>query len=188
LAEDVKNGLLDVGFMMTGWFEQNAAESMADFRFLGVKNVEFDAEVYPFVTSTNIIPGFGLMARPGIPWTLRTKVLEALLLLNRTHPAAVSAGIASFYPSPSYMPLRLSDEDNGLLVRRGLSDRYDCLGKWDELHTVLQCPAKYVKNARTCASLNAACPDGLYCICELCVLVQDVEIFMIEADANSTSR
>jgi hypothetical protein len=188
LTQDVASGNLDVGFMMTGWFEQNYAESMGMFRFLGVKNVEFDAESYPFLTSTNIVPGFGLMARPGIPWTIRVRILSALLQLNSTHPAAVSAGISSFYPAPSYKSLRLAYQDVGLLVRQNMSGDYNCLGKWGELIAVLQCPAKHVKNKETCASRNISCPEGLYCICELCTLHQDVMMYLFEKVSNSSFR
>ena len=189
LVNDVLSGVLDAGFMMSGWFEANFAEGMESFLFLDlVDDPTFDGEPYPFLTSTQVIPGFGFMARKEIPWELQSSVQAALTRLNRTHPAARQAGISTFYPAPSYTFIRLHHEDVGLLVRHNITDTYSCLGKWGALEEVLQCPANYIRDLTGCAGRGLSCPQGRYCICSLCVPNQTIKIYLVGNISGSSER
>ena len=60
-------------------------------------------------------PAHPLISRPSRtprpPWQAR--VAAALFALTPSHPAAVAAGIATFYPAPTYSALRLMYQDLG---------------------------------------------------------------------------
>ena len=76
LVRDVDAGRLDAGFMMTGWLEQNLPGLVPAFRFLeALPAAALGGEPYPFLTSTPLVPGFGLMARPDLPFAIQASPL-----------------------------------------------------------------------------------------------------------------
>ena len=74
MVDDVESGAIDAGFVLSGWFEQAGQDRMGNFHFLGVvENPTFDGQPYPFLTSTPIVPGFALAARPDLPDLLQAR-------------------------------------------------------------------------------------------------------------------
>jgi hypothetical protein len=87
---------VDMGFLLTGWLEANYPQNIPLFQLLDLKTLNYQSEQYPFLTSTELMPAFGLPSAPYVPWSLQHRILNTLTLRNATHKAAQSAGIATF--------------------------------------------------------------------------------------------
>jgi ABC-type phosphate/phosphonate transport system substrate-binding protein len=75
--EAVLRGEVDVAFMLSGWMEANYPQNIPLFQLLGPKQVSYQSETYPFLTSTEIVPSYGVSAAPYIPWVLQQQVYNA---------------------------------------------------------------------------------------------------------------
>jgi hypothetical protein len=124
---DVLSGTLDAAIVQGGWFESNQAGQMDQFRFHNLKNTSFLGETYPFATSTDIIPNYGLAAGPHVSWQLRENVLLALSALNASSPMSRTAGISKFTTAASYETAQLLAIDSGIMFRNGPT--FDCLNQ-----------------------------------------------------------
>ena len=62
----------------------------------------YQGEAYPFVTSTDIIPSYGLAAAPSVPVHLQGAVTAALARLNLTDPSIAAIGVSQFTSPASY--------------------------------------------------------------------------------------
>jgi hypothetical protein len=124
---DVLSGTLDAAIVQGGWFEANQAAQMGQFRFHNPKNATFLGETYPFATSTEIVPNYGLAAGPLVSWQLRDNVLQALSAINSSGPMARTAGISKFTAPASYERARLLAMDSGIMYRNGPD--FDCLNQ-----------------------------------------------------------
>ena len=76
LAEDVNKGIVDYGFLPSGWLELNRPDLLPLLRVHGPASeaAVYEAEPYPFLTTTRLVPTYGLAAAPSVPWQLREQV------------------------------------------------------------------------------------------------------------------
>ena len=76
LAEDVDKGIVDYGFLPSGWLELNRPDLLPLLRVQGPAReaAVYEAEPYPFLTTTRLVPTYGLAAGPLVPWRLREQV------------------------------------------------------------------------------------------------------------------
>ena len=72
--EAVERGEVDVGFMLSGWLEANFPNKIPEFRLLAPKSLAYQREPYPFLTSTQLVPAYGLSSSPDNPWMLQQQV------------------------------------------------------------------------------------------------------------------
>ena len=125
--QDVLSGTLDAAIVQGGWFETNQAALMDQFRFHHLINASLLGETYPFATSTEVIPNYGLAAGPHVSWQLRENVLLALAALNASSPISWTAGISKFTAAAPYETARLLAMDSGIMFRKGPT--FDCLNQ-----------------------------------------------------------
>ena len=179
--EAVQRGEVDLGFMLGGWMEANYPQNIPLFNTLATKRVVYQSEPYPFLTSTEVVPAFGLSASPDIPWTLQQEILTALAALNATSPAALSAGIARFTLSASYEPARRVGQDVGVLYAAG-PENTTCHSPFEDPYAFVFCPPGFVRDSPAaidagCARRGLYCPPGLVCLCRPCIPVLAVNVF-----------
>ena len=178
--EAVQRDEIDVGFLLAGWLEANAPQNIPLLQLLGVKQLDFQAERYPFITSTDLVAAWGLSAASYIPWSLRQQVLTALSALNASHKAAQSGGIATFTLASSLELTRKVGENAGVLVHEGSSAF--CHSPFQPPHEFIVCPEGFVKDSpeaieHGCERKGLHCPRGLLCLCRPCIPVLAVNVF-----------
>lgn len=144
---------------------------MGAFKFLDVVNASFQGEQYPFLLSTGLVPHYGLAAGPDVPWMLRRQVLDALMQLNHTSPAAAAAGISTFTVPASYHVPRQNALDLGVMYRKGKG--FECMDQFAAVYELGLCRAGYVWGPRDavaggCRALGLPCPANLSCLCRPC--------------------
>ena len=102
--EDVLRGGLDAAVVTSGFLEEFFPELVRAgvFRYHLLARPAFQGQPYPFLTSTDVVPGYALAAAEHVPPDLRERVYRALSGLNATHPLSVAAGIAGFVAPASY--------------------------------------------------------------------------------------
>jgi ABC-type phosphate/phosphonate transport system substrate-binding protein len=102
--EDVQRGNLDVAVVTSGFLEESYPDLVHSgaLRFHLLTTPVFQDEPYPFLTSTHVVPGYGLAASEHIPPLLRERVYTALSRLNASHPLSAAASIAGFVAHASY--------------------------------------------------------------------------------------
>ena len=169
-----------MGFMLSGWMEANYPQNIPLFQQHEIKHVSYQSEAYPFLTSTELVPAFGLSAAPHIPWTLQQQVMTALSALNASHPASMSAGISRFTLAASYEPARKVGRGVGVIVENDTSTT--CHSPFEEPHAFILCPPGFVKDSPkaidiSCQRRGLPCPPGLVCVCRPCIPVLAVNVF-----------
>lgn len=102
--EDIQRGNLDVAVVTSSFLEEfyPAYVTSGIFRFHLVTTPMFQGQPYPFLTSTEVVPGYALAAAAHISPTIREQIYQALSKLNATHPLSVAAGITGFVAHSSY--------------------------------------------------------------------------------------
>jgi hypothetical protein len=179
--EAVLRGEVDVGFMLSGWMEANYPHNIPLFQLLGPKQVSYQSETYPFLTSTEIVPSYGVSAAPYIPWVLQQQVYNALSAINEAQPEAIAAGIFGFSLAASYAMTReigtkvgvfYESKDRGVTCRDPFADPYE----------YVMCPPGYMKETlqaihNSCKRRRLTCPEGLECVCRPCIPVLAVNVF-----------
>ncbi len=111
----VKAGLLDVGFVRTGFLEAMAAEGRVQLTEFTIVNAQTPAG-FPQALSTALYPEWVLIAQPTLNDEQRQKLAAAALSLAPDHPAAKQAGIDGFTPAPDLQPLQTALVALGLVV------------------------------------------------------------------------
>ena len=169
---DVLNGAIDFAFTQSSWFEANHPDKMPLFRFHDTAPAAYQGEDYPFLTTTDLVPTFGVAAAPGVPRALRTQVFDALSRLNASHPAARAAGIATFTLPASYEKCRVLAERLGILYRTPDGGKA-CLDQFADLPRLITCPPGWTEDDPAgmlagCARAGLPCPAGLRCLCGPC--------------------
>uniref|UniRef100_A0A7S0QGB5 Uncharacterized protein n=1 Tax=Cryptomonas curvata TaxID=233186 RepID=A0A7S0QGB5_9CRYP len=178
----VLSGEADIGFLLTGWIEANFPQNIPLLEILEAKQIEYQSERYPFLTSTELVPSFGLSTAPQTPWTLQQNVLSALSALNATHPAAQSAGISTFTLAASHELARKISQSVGFIIKDESGTGSHCLSPFQAVHGIITCPHGYMKQTDEeidsgCARKGLPCPTGLVCVCRPCVPAPPVNVF-----------
>ena len=160
--------------------EANYPQNIPLFQQHEIKHVSYQSEAYPFLTSTELVPAFGLSAALHIPWMMRGQILSFLDALNTYHPAAVSAGISRVTLAASYEPARKVGRDSGVIVDDATGTT--CHRPFEEPHAFILCPPGFVKDSPkaidiSCERRGLPCPPGLVCVCRPCIPVLAVNVF-----------
>eukprot|EP00291_Cryptomonas_curvata_P013545 CAMPEP_0172186038 /NCGR_PEP_ID=MMETSP1050-20130122/20514_1 /TAXON_ID=233186 /ORGANISM="Cryptomonas curvata, Strain CCAP979/52" /LENGTH=208 /DNA_ID=CAMNT_0012860113 /DNA_START=458 /DNA_END=1081 /DNA_ORIENTATION=+ len=150
--EDIQRGNLDVAIVTSGFLEQNYPELLDSFLFHNAQSPVFEGEVYPFITSTDVVPGYGLAAVAHIPNLLREQVYTALAALNETDPLCINAGIAGFVAPSSYELPRTVAQKSGIMFRTEEKsplghDRFDCNAPWEGYYGAITCPDGHLRDS-----------------------------------------
>ena len=174
---------VDMGFLLTGWLEANYPQNIPLFQLHELKTLNYQSEPYPFLTSTELVPAFGLSSAPSVPWSLQQRILNALTSLNATHKAAQSAGIATFTLAASYESTRKVGLHVGVIVQDGLGHgETHCHSPFQKAYEIIMCPDGFVKESEEaveigCKRRGLYCPKGLECVCRPCIPVLAVNVF-----------
>ena len=174
---DILNGTVDAGFIQSGWIEANHPEAIPHLLFHNLSRAQYQSEAYPFALSTDLIPTYGLSAAPAIPWALRETIAQALMRLNRSHPAAASAGVSKFTVPGDYGMVGKIVEHVGILYRDARANAR-CYDSWGNLDDLVTCAPGYVRDRlapldQSCAAPGLPCPQDLTCVCRPCVPKKD---------------
>ncbi|CAG9460527.1 unnamed protein product [Pedinophyceae sp. YPF-701] len=170
---DVIQGDADVGFVRTDVIESMARDGRIDFADIEVleRNDAAMAGGFPFQVSTPLYPEWGVGVLPHVPREVSVAVFQALMALNKTHPAAVAGKYAGWGLPESYMALRnLQDDLN--FISDGACTRTS------QLYESVVCPPGFAKKSReavqaACALANRPCPAGYDCVCDACAAVPE---------------
>ncbi len=163
---------------------------MDDFLFHNVQSPAFEGEVYPFITSTNVIHGYGIAAMAHVPNLLREQVYTALAALNETHPLCISACIAGFVAPSSYKLPRTVTQKSGIMFgteeKSPLGhNRFDCHAPWDGYYEAIPCPDGHQRDSEesvrlNCERLHLFCPPDQHCVCRPCVPDMVLQMYPVQ--------
>jgi hypothetical protein len=184
MLSDVLTGTIDVGFAQSGLLEQFHPDALPRLAFLNLQpNATYQGDPYPFLTSTPVLPTYGLAAAPSIPRVLRGQLFAALSRLTPDHPVAAAAGIATFTVPASYEEVRQTALALGVMSRGAAGNSsYSCLRPFAPAGELRLCPAGSVWSAAAasgCAAQGRPCPPGAQCLCRPCSADRPVTMRMM---------
>jgi hypothetical protein len=184
--EDIQRGDLDVGIVTTGFLEEYYPQLIDTFRYHNLQNATFQGEPFPFLTSTDVVPGYAIAAVGRVPWKLRRQVYEALSRLTENDPLCVNAEIGGFVAPVSNELSRVVATRSGVMIPTDEKtpqghNRLDCHAPWDGYFEAISCPEGYFCDSEesvelSCERLKLHCPAGLHCVCRPCI--QDMVLYM----------
>lgn len=178
----VLHGEVDVGIVLGGWLEAHRPESISLLRIHAPLTPEYQSEPYPFLTSTELLPGFGIAAAAATPWRLQQDVMFALT----SAPADVLPhDVAGFALAASYEGARKVGLAAGVIVQDLASEDTLCHDIVAPPYGFVACPDGYTREypeviERACARWKQPCPGGLECVCRACIPVRRVNVFRWE--------
>jgi len=184
--QDVLNGRIDGGFLGSTWIEQNHPDFLDHVRVHRRLYLSYEGEQYPLVTSTPLIPQYGLAASELIPWQLKHEVARALQRMDPSHPAAVLAKIAGFTGPATYAGILTTQKAMKIIISPEVG-KSRCSNQWStqEIFDSFACesiPGDYIKipmdeALAKCNKTGHACPDGLLCFCIPCIPNPETNFF-----------
>jgi len=188
--EDIQRRNIDVAIVTSGFLEEHYPDLLDTFRFHHVMTPTFQGEVYPFLTSTDVIPGYGLAAVARVPNRLREQIYVALAALNDTHPLCINAGIAGFVAPTSYELPRTVARKAGVMIPTVEPDplghkRFDCNAPWNGYYEAISCPDGYLRDSEESVELNCErfhlfCPPDLHCVCRPCIPDMELKMYPVQ--------
>ena len=171
-------GETDVAFIRTDLLETMVADPSETVTLEQVKVLNLQTHalpsgiIFPFLASTPLYPEwpFGVNTHT-VETPVSTAVIEALLALNSTSPAAKAGGYAGWQPALSYFDVRALQEELGVL-RQTESGNYGCI-RAATIREGLTCPFGYRMQGEeafntACQEAGLPCPVGMACLCRPC--------------------
>eukprot|EP00730_Choanoeca_flexa_P005195 TRINITY_DN11901_c0_g1_i13.p3 TRINITY_DN11901_c0_g1~~TRINITY_DN11901_c0_g1_i13.p3 ORF type:complete len:453 (+),score=41.14 TRINITY_DN11901_c0_g1_i13:417-1775(+) len=129
-----------------------------------------DRTAYPLRVSTQLYPEWPVLAAPQVPASVRRMVVEALLALNSSHPAAIEGEYHSWQAPLSYSTVKALQAQLELLDKS--ADAF-CT-RSDTIADLVRCPFGYVPLTEeelwvSCNPDQDPCPEiSTKCICHPC--------------------
>jgi hypothetical protein len=193
--EDIQRRNIDMAIVTSGFLEEHYPDLLDTFRFHHVMTPTFQGEVYPFLTSTDVIPGYGLAAVARVPNRLREQIYVALAALNETHPLCINAGIAGFVAPTSLELPRTVARKAGVMIPTLEPDplghkRNDCNSPWNGYYEAISCPDGYLRDSEESVHLNCKrfhlfCPPDLHCVCQPCIPDMVLQMYPVQVPSTA---
>eukprot|EP00292_Cryptomonas_paramecium_P034502 CAMPEP_0113720022 /NCGR_PEP_ID=MMETSP0038_2-20120614/36201_1 /TAXON_ID=2898 /ORGANISM="Cryptomonas paramecium" /LENGTH=221 /DNA_ID=CAMNT_0000648583 /DNA_START=679 /DNA_END=1340 /DNA_ORIENTATION=- /assembly_acc=CAM_ASM_000170 len=182
-VRDVLGGNLDVGITASSWLYVNHANDIPLLHVHNPTRAAADGEAFPFLTSTQLAPQYGVSASPDVPLGVKEAVADALFRLDRGDAEAVRMSVSGFEVPASYWLVRNLLQQMGLLrVGGGGGLLPSCVRPYAGVLDTITCPPGYVRQseevmAKQCKKDGLACPRGGQCFCRPCAPDHTVAIF-----------
>jgi len=147
--QDILRGKIDVGMLPTSWMLSNHAAEMDLLLVHNPIQQAWEGEPFPVTVSTALVPQYSLSVAPFVPLQIKEAVADALMRLNRTHPAAVKMGISGFTVPATYAQARSQLQQMGLLATNYAGGNGGtCVNPFDDLLATMKCPEGYVRQTK----------------------------------------
>mmetsp|Transcript_13562 Transcript_13562/g.26667 ORF Transcript_13562/g.26667 Transcript_13562/m.26667 type:complete len:371 (+) Transcript_13562:36-1148(+) len=137
IMQDVLHGRTDAAFARSDVWHSADVSVRQHLRVLQPRgNMTMGGRPYPFPTTSELCPEFGLLAAEHVPWEVQAEVMSALLRLGASSLETTSAGISVFQPALSYSAVRDLHQRLGLMSldpesnRCGVCERRACGTTW----------------------------------------------------------
>ncbi|MCD8513957.1 MAG: EAL domain-containing protein [Nitrincola sp.] len=104
VVKAVLSGEVEYGFIRTGIIEAMQREGQIDANQVTVINPQ-QFPNFPYQVSTRLYPEWAFVALPHVDRRHVRLIASALMALEETHPAAISANIGGFSPPGDYLPV-----------------------------------------------------------------------------------
>jgi len=181
IVEDVLSGNTDVGFARTDTIESFPAVDQDKLKVIGaVQNLMYEDKVFPFQTSSMLYPENTLLALAHVDFELQSRVVQALLNLDRNSSETKRANIVSFQPALSYAPAQNLMQELDMMTKDPVIKRWRC-ARSSEIYESIRCPAGSFKKTKRdvdtgCSDAGLPCPNGMACLCNPCTKAEILEL------------
>ena len=166
LVEAVRGGVADAGFARAGFLE-DLGYNASSFRILNSQT--FPA--FPYNSSTPLYSNSVLGTFPAVNYTMRTRLLRALLDYKPTDPPLVAGHYAGWASQQSFLDVRRLQVSIGVLT----GDDSHC-NQIDQVYDGVNCPPGQRRRSiaqvqDSCQSAGVVCPANtsmVQCVCSPC--------------------